>query len=100
MPAPSSAPSRLLFVLTALVLLAMLGWYWRESRPVELPSSPLADPRMQCVSYAPYYRDGYTPFKEDLRLTREEIATDLRALAAVTRCVRTYSVDQLSLIHI
>lgn len=94
MPAPSSAPSRLLFVLTALVLLAMLGWYWRESRPVELPSSPLADPRMQCVSYAPYYRDGYTPFKEDLRLTQEEIATDLRALAAVTRCVRTYSVDQ------
>ncbi|MBI5781075.1 MAG: beta-1,6-glucan synthase [Rhodocyclales bacterium] len=92
---PSSpAPSRILFVLTALVFLAMLGWYWHESRPMELPSSPLADPRMQCVSYAPYYRDGYTPFKEDLRLTREEIATDLRALAAVTRCVRTYSVDQ------
>ncbi|MDD3433444.1 MAG: hypothetical protein PHW05_06565, partial [Tepidiphilus sp.] len=69
MPSASQAPSRRYFILTAIVLAALMGWYWRESRPVEPPSSPLADPRLQCLSYAPYYRDGYTPFKEDLRLT-------------------------------
>lgn len=47
-----------------------------------------------CASYAPFRRSGHTPFDATLRITPEQIRDDLRVLATVTRCVRTYGVDQ------
>lgn len=47
-----------------------------------------------CASYAPFRRSGHTPFDATLRITPDQIRDDLRMLATVTRCVRTYGVDQ------
>ena len=56
---------------------------------------PLVDApgeRFPCVSYSPY-TDG-TPFDEALVIPPAQIERDLRRLAEVTECVRTYSVRQ------
>ncbi|NYW24555.1 glucan 1,3-beta-glucosidase, partial [Escherichia coli] len=46
------------------------------------------------VSYSPYFRAGVTPLDPNTQIPPEWIDTDLQALAKITRCVRTYSVDQ------
>ncbi|MDR0578511.1 MAG: hypothetical protein LBI87_13515, partial [Candidatus Accumulibacter sp.] len=49
--------------------------------------------KLRCVSYAPFHRPGQTPFDETLTIPRQQIEEDLRALAALTDCVRTYSTN-------
>ena len=72
----------------ALCALAACAYWYRAATPVALPTA--AD-RLACASYAPFYRDGYTPF-EDRALTPEQIDADLARLAQRFGCVRTYEV--------
>jgi exo-beta-1,3-glucanase (GH17 family) len=76
------------FVLLAALTVAAWGWV---SLPVPVVDAPSA--RLPCLSYAPY-RAGQSPFDEGLVIPRAQIEEDLRLLAGVTDCVRTYSVDQ------
>ncbi|MEI8305315.1 MAG: hypothetical protein WCG13_18715 [Burkholderiales bacterium] len=46
------------------------------------------------MSYAPFRRPGHTPFDAGLRVSPAQIEEDLRLVATVTGCVRTYGVSQ------
>ena len=79
------------FLLSAAVIVAAWGWL---GQPKPLSSAPLAaGEKLECVSYAPY-RDNETPIELTTRISPQRIEEDLRQLAAVTGCVRTYSVHQ------
>ncbi len=43
-----------------------------------------------CLSYAPFRRDGHTPFDPTLRLRDDELRQDLQLLKALTPCIRVY----------
>ena len=79
-----------LFIASLSIIAAV--WCWL-GRPVALSSAPI-DPaaKLDCVSYAPF-RDSQTPFMSGLVVTPEQIAADLVQLAKVSKCVRTYSID-------
>jgi exo-beta-1,3-glucanase (GH17 family) len=74
-----------------LALLPALAFWWWQGRPVTVVDAPSA--RVPCVSYAPY-RGSQTPFDEGLVLPPEQIENDLRHLATMTGCVRTYAINQ------
>jgi|APTNR8051073442_1049403.scaffolds.fasta_scaffold01207_16 glucan 1,3-beta-glucosidase len=74
----------------AITLLALAAWWW-QGRAVTVVDAPTD--RLPCVSYAPF-RDAETPFDETYVASPERIEEDLGQLSAVTRCVRTYSIDQ------
>ena len=58
-----------------------------------MPPSPLAQgERLQCVSYAPF-RDRQTPLDFTPYIPAAQIEDDLKRLAALTDCIRIYSVD-------
>ena len=77
------------------LLIGLLAWLGFQLRPVEMHDLQLsAGEKLKCVSYAPYHRPGQTPFDEKLRISPEQITTDLAALATITDCVRLYSVNQ------
>lgn len=85
-----------IFALIQALALALLAfWLWEQNRPAVLPDAPLpADGRMQCVSYAPFYRPGETPFDQSRMVAPERIEADLRVLRERFSCVRTYSVSE------
>jgi len=67
-------------------------WWWL-ALPVVLPRAPIESAaKLECVSYAPF-RGDQTPHNPDLIVSPEQIAEDLVELAKVTKCVRTYSID-------
>ncbi|SDN15837.1 glycosyl hydrolase family 17 protein [Afipia sp. GAS231] len=68
------------------------AWWWLAS-PVTLVRAPI-DPeaKLECVSYAPF-RGEQTPHNPHLIVSPEQIAEDLGELAKVTKCIRTYSID-------
>jgi glucan 1,3-beta-glucosidase len=85
----------LFLYLHLLACLALWADVTLETRSVMLPEWPLADgEKLDCVSYAPYHLPGQTPFDPQTRIRREHLAADLAALAPLTRCVRTYAVNQ------
>jgi exo-beta-1,3-glucanase (GH17 family) len=67
-------------------------WWWLAT-PVTLVRAPI-DPaaKLECVSYAPF-RGDQTPMMLTLTVSPEQIAEDLAQLAKISKCVRTYSVD-------
>jgi exo-beta-1,3-glucanase (GH17 family) len=67
-------------------------WWWIAT-PVSLARAPI-DPaaKLECVSYAPF-RDVQTPLDPSTHIGAEQIAEDLAQLSKISRCVRTYSVD-------
>src|SRR5262245_54014482 len=78
----------LLFALVASAIGAF--WYW-VGRPVAAPPSPLAEgQKLNCLSYAPFH-GSQAPFDQPLRISDEQIESDLQKLAEVTSCIRTYS---------
>lgn len=79
-------------VTLVVVSLAWLGWLHRQSLAVV--AAPASDAQLPCLSYAPFRRDGHTPFDAQLVVTPAQIEEDLRILASATRCVRTYGVDR------
>lgn len=76
----------------ALGLIAL--WLWQRNQPQSLPDVLPDVARLQCVSYAPYYRPGESPLQPGFRVTRERIDADLERLAKISDCVRLYSIDQ------
>jgi exo-beta-1,3-glucanase (GH17 family) len=91
---PLSAASlsrRFVPIAYVLTLLPALAFWWWQGRPVPVVDAPSA--RVPCVSYAPY-RGSQTPFDEDLVISPKQIENDLRHLATMTGCVRTYAIDQ------
>ena len=73
------------------MLALALASAWQSGRPVSLPEAK--QERLPCVSYAPFRHAGETPFDPTLRISAAAIEDDLRRLATVTGCVRTYGVD-------
>lgn len=69
-----------------------IGLFWYGmGRPVPLPASPLAQgQRLNCLSYTPFHGDQ-APFDQPLLVPDGQIERDLKQLAEVTSCVRTYS---------
>jgi exo-beta-1,3-glucanase (GH17 family) len=67
-------------------------WWWL-AMPVTLARAPI-DPaaKLECVSYTPF-RGDQTPHNLDLIVSPEQIAADLGELAKITKCIRTYSID-------
>jgi len=67
-------------------------WWWLAI-PVTLVRAPI-DPaaKLECVSYAPF-RGDQTPHDPDLIVSPEQIAEDLGELARISKCIRTYSID-------
>jgi exo-beta-1,3-glucanase (GH17 family) len=67
-------------------------WWWLAI-PVTLVRAPI-DPaaKLECVSYAPF-RGDQTPHNPDLIVSQEQIAEDLGELAKISKCIRTYSID-------
>ena len=67
-------------------------WWWLAT-PINLARAPI-DPnaKLQCVSYAPF-RNGQSPLVESTHVSAEQIEDDLRQLAKITECVRTYSIE-------
>ena len=67
-------------------------WWWLAT-PVTLARAPI-DPaaKLECVSYAPF-RNDQTPHDRTLIVSPEQIAEDLAELAKISKCIRTYSID-------
>jgi len=72
----------------------IVGVWWWIATPVHLARAPI-DPsaKLECVSYAPF-RGNQSPMDQTLVVGPEQIAEDFAQLAQVSKCVRTYSVDQ------
>jgi exo-beta-1,3-glucanase (GH17 family) len=67
-------------------------WWWLAT-PVALTRAPIDDAsKLECVSYAPF-RNDQTPHDPTLIVKPEQIAEDLQELAKVSKCIRTYSID-------
>ncbi len=78
----------LLFALVACVIAAV--WHGL-GRPVTMPASPLLDgQKLTCISYAPFHGEQ-APFTWWLDIPDAQIESDLKRLAPLTSCVRTYS---------
>jgi glucan 1,3-beta-glucosidase len=82
-------------VLVHLALLAgLLVRGYEQTRPVPMHDLQwAAGEKLRCVSYAPFHRPGQTPFDARLTIPRQQIAEDLKALSAITGCVRIYSIS-------
>jgi glucan 1,3-beta-glucosidase len=79
-----------IFLFSAAIIWA--GWWWL-GRPVPMPASPLAaGEKLQCVSYAPF-RGEQNPF-DNTFISADQIEQDLKQLAAITDCIRIYSLDR------
>ncbi|OYU90503.1 MAG: beta-(1-6) glucans synthase [Bradyrhizobiaceae bacterium PARB1] len=79
------------------LLLISLGtiaavWWWLAT-PVSLVRAPI-DPaaKLECVSYAPF-RGEQTPLNSTAIIPAAQIAADMVQLAQISKCVRTYSID-------
>jgi exo-beta-1,3-glucanase (GH17 family) len=74
-------------------LLAIAGVWWWLATPVTLPRAPI-DPaaKLLCVSYAPF-RGAQTPLDPSTYIPAEQIEQDLKQLAQISECVRTYSIE-------
>src|ERR1700712_1891530 len=88
---PISLRTPLALLVLSLAMIA--GLWWWVATPITLARAPI-DPnaKLQCVSYAPF-RDTQSPLVPTTHITPEQIAQDLAQLAAVTDCVRTYSIE-------
>jgi exo-beta-1,3-glucanase (GH17 family) len=80
----------------ALLLLSLCSiaavWWWLAT-PVTLARAPI-DPaaKLECVSYAPF-RGEQTPLVPTTQISAEQIAQDMAQLAKISKCVRTYSIE-------
>jgi glucan 1,3-beta-glucosidase len=80
----------------ALLVISLSGiaavWWWLAT-PVTLARAPIdAHSKLECVSYAPFRADQ-SPLSPTTQVPAEQIARDLAQLAEISKCVRTYSVE-------
>ena len=79
------------FGLFALVAGAIALIWSGLGKPVPMPPSPLGSgAKLTCISYAPFHGDQ-APYRWDLHIPDRQIGEDLKRLAGLTSCVRTYS---------
>lgn len=78
----------------SLLFVASACYLWHLQQPQAAPEVGAAALPLQCVSYAPYYKPGMNPTVAGNYVDPVQIEQDLKALSAITRCVRTYSVSQ------
>ncbi|MGY1487953.1 glycoside hydrolase family 17 protein [Methylobacillus pratensis] len=82
-------------IFNLLLIVFLAHWFWQQNQPVALPDPELpANGKLNCVSYAPYYGKGETPFIATTVADKSRIERDLRLLSERFDCVRTYSVKQ------
>jgi exo-beta-1,3-glucanase (GH17 family) len=67
-------------------------WWWLATAGTLRYASIDSETKLDCVSYAPF-RDGQSPWNSTIIISPEQIAADLAQLAKVSRCVRTYSIE-------
>lgn len=95
MTSPSPAALWRYSVFNIVVLACIVAWFWQQNQAVSIVEPQLAaDGKLQCVSYAPYYGPGQTPFIMGTRISQLQIESDLKLLAQTSQCVRIYSVGQ------
>ena len=79
-----------LFLISLGVVAAV--WWWLAA-PVTLARAPIdAAAKLECVSYAPF-RNDQTPHDQTLIVSPRQISEDLVELAKISKCIRTYSID-------
>ena len=79
-----------LAVLSLAIITAV--WWWLAT-PVTLVHAAIGPgAKLDCVSYAPF-RTGQTPWNSTIVISEAQIAEDLVELAKVSRCIRTYSIE-------
>ena len=88
---PISFRTPLALLIISLGLIAAV-WWWLAA-PIQLARAPI-DPaaKLECVSYAPF-RGQQTPLVATTEIAPEQIAEDLAQLAKISKCVRTYSIE-------
>jgi glucan 1,3-beta-glucosidase len=74
-------------------LSAIAAIWWWLAVPISLARAPI-DPaaKLECVSYAPF-QDGQSPLVKGTYIPPEQIARDFAQLAKISKCVRTYSIE-------
>jgi glucan 1,3-beta-glucosidase len=76
-----------------LSLAVIAGVWWWLATPVTLVHAAIGPgAKLDCVSYAPF-RDQQTPWNSTIVISEAQIAEDLVELARVSRCIRTYSIE-------
>ena len=80
------------YILLCALVASAIGLFWYEmGRPSPVPPSPLAEgQKLNGPSYAPFH-GSQAPYDRPLRIADEQIESDLKKLAEVTSCIRTYS---------
>jgi len=76
----------------AFAAIAALAWWHVRAQPIAIVDAPID--RLPCVSYTPFRKPGQSPLVTGARASVVQMDADLAALARLTRCIRTYSVDQ------
>ena len=88
---PVNIGTPLVLLLISLCIIAAMWSYL--ATPVSFARAPIdSATKLDCVSYAPF-RGDQTPFAAGLVISPEQIAADLVDLAKISKCVRTYSVE-------
>jgi exo-beta-1,3-glucanase (GH17 family) len=88
---PVAILAPLAFLLLSLAVIAAV-WWWLAT-PVTLVHATIGPgAKLDCVSYAPF-RTGQTPWNSTIVISEAQIAEDLVELAKVSRCIRTYSIE-------
>jgi exo-beta-1,3-glucanase (GH17 family) len=88
-PIVARTPLALLFI--SLTIIASVWWWLAKPATLTHALNDTAE-KLECVSYAPF-RDGQTPLNPEVVVSAEQIREDLVEVARISRCVRTYSVD-------
>jgi exo-beta-1,3-glucanase (GH17 family) len=88
-PAAICAP--LALVLLSLAVITAV-WWWLATPATLVRAGIGPEAKLDCVSYAPF-RNGQTPWNSTIVIGEAQIAEDLVELARVSRCVRTYSIE-------
>ena len=88
---PIVARTPLALLVVSLTIIASV-WWWL-AKPATLVHAPIdTAEKLECVSFAPF-RDSQTPLNPEMVVSAEQIREDLIEVAKISRCVRTYSVD-------
>src|SRR4051794_24738052 len=81
-----------LVVLLLSLLTITAVWWWLATPATLIHAAVGAETKLDCVSYAPF-RNGQTPWNSTIIISEAQIAEDLVELARVSRCIRTYSIE-------
>jgi exo-beta-1,3-glucanase (GH17 family) len=94
------------FILLSVSMVSVLTWWWLQGQPHAIYENGSKSTRVdsarlesrqgiqiQCVSYAPFRRQGASPFIPKFKVSKSDIEEDLRLVKKVSSCVRTYGVS-------